>query len=341
MKHVLIIKTSSLGDVIHTLPALTDAANNDPEIQFDWVVEESFAEIASWHPAVNDVIPVKIRAWRKSPLKTLRSDEWKLFRQKLKSVNYDTVIDAQGLLKSALLLPLTNGPRYGLDKHSAREGLASLLYNYKFNIDKDNHAVERTRMLFARSLGYSIPDSLGDYGIKSQFIQSDREPYIVLLHGTTWDSKHYPEHYWRDLITRASSESFKIKLLWGNDSERNRAEKLAKQSPKCEVMPKLSLSEIASLLSSAHGAIAVDTGLGHLAASVDCPTVSLYMSTNPGWSGAYGMTQKHMAVYYPCAPCMKRVCPLPASEDNIHPPCATTIPPDVVWNSFRELTQSL
>ncbi|MEL0037223.1 MAG: glycosyltransferase family 9 protein, partial [Gammaproteobacteria bacterium] len=117
MKRVLIIKTSSLGDVIHTLPALTDAANNDPEIQFDWVVEESFAEIASWHPAVNDVIPVKIRAWRKSPLKTLRSDEWKLFKQKLKSVNYDTVIDAQGLLKSALLLPLTNGPRYGLDKH--------------------------------------------------------------------------------------------------------------------------------------------------------------------------------------------------------------------------------
>lgn len=337
----LIIKTSSLGDVIHTLPALTDAQKNIPNIQFDWVVEKSFSEIASWHPAVRNVIPVKLREWRKSPLKTFRSDEWKTFKSNVNAEKYDAIIDAQGLLKSALLLPLTNGPRFGLDRQSARESISSYFYDHKINVEKDMHAVERTRSLFAQSLGYSVPDSLGNYGIKDQFISTEKQPYIVLLHGTTWDSKHYPENYWHEMISLAERLSLRVKLLWGNDVELARARSLADKSSHCEVMPALSLAEIAQLLANATGAIAVDTGLGHLAAAVDCPTVSLFMSTNPGWSGAYGKSQKHLAVNYQCSPCMKRTCPLPPANGEIHPPCATTISSNDVWNSFVELTQSL
>ena len=102
---VLLVKTSSLGDVIHTLPALTDAQRAIPGIQFDWVVEEGFAEIPAWHPAVAQVIPVAIRRWRKHPLQTLRSGEWRRFKARLRETHYDLVIDAQGLLKSAWLTP--------------------------------------------------------------------------------------------------------------------------------------------------------------------------------------------------------------------------------------------
>ena len=125
---VLLIKTSSLGDVIHALPALTDAARAIPGIKFDWVVEEGFAEIPTWHPAVGKVIPVAIRRWRKNLWQTIKSGEWRRFKQSVRSTKYDLVIDAQGLFKSALPAMLAHGPRAGLDRASAREPLSALLY---------------------------------------------------------------------------------------------------------------------------------------------------------------------------------------------------------------------
>ena len=125
---VLLIKTSSLGDVIHTLPALTDAARAIPGIRFDWVVEEGFAEIPAWHPAVDAVIPVAIRRWRKKPLQAVRSGEWSNFKRRLRETQYDLVIDAQGLLKSAWLTRYARAEVVGLDKSSAREPLAARFY---------------------------------------------------------------------------------------------------------------------------------------------------------------------------------------------------------------------
>ena len=118
-KHVLVVKTSSMGDVIHTLPALTDATAAIPGIRFDWVVEEGFSEIPAWHPAVDQVIPVAVRRWRKSLIQTWQSGEWQQFKKRIGASNYDAVIDAQGLLKSAFLAGKARGPRFGLDKHSA------------------------------------------------------------------------------------------------------------------------------------------------------------------------------------------------------------------------------
>lgn len=157
---VLLVKTSSLGDVIHTLPALTDAARAIPGIQFDWVVEEGFAEIPAWHPAVARVIPVAIRRWRKNLWQTLRNGEWRRFKQRLKEVDYDLVIDAQGLLKSAWLTRYVGKtPVAGLDGDSAREPLASRFYRRAYPVAWGQHAVERTRQLFAQALDYPLPES--------------------------------------------------------------------------------------------------------------------------------------------------------------------------------------
>ena len=165
MKRVLIIKTSSLGDVIHTLPALTDAVHALGEIQFDWVVEENFSAIPAWHPAVRKVIPVAIRRWRKNIFRRLFSAEWKKFRQQLKQEHYDYVIDAQGLLKSAWITLLAHGDSYGLDKHSAREGMASRFYQYPQTVARQQHAVERVRQLMSHSLDYQLDKLPLDYGI--------------------------------------------------------------------------------------------------------------------------------------------------------------------------------
>ena len=201
---VLLIKTSSLGDVIHALPALTDAARAIPGITFDWVVEEGFAEIPTWHPAVGKVIPVAIRRWRKNIWQTIKSGEWKRFKQSVRATKYDLVIDAQGLLKSALLTRYVKAPVAGLDKSSAREPIAARFYSRRLAVARGQHAVERVRQLFAIALGYDLPKGLGDYGLNvERLVELPRKnPYVVFLHGTTWDTKHWPEAYWRELAER-------------------------------------------------------------------------------------------------------------------------------------------
>ena len=219
---VLLVKTSSLGDVIHALPALTDAARAIPGITFDWVVEEGFAEIPTWHPAVGKVIPVAIRRWRKNIWQTLKSGEWSRFKQSLRAEKYDLVIDAQGLVKSAWLTRYVKAPVAGLDKDSAREPLASRFYQRRLAVARGQHAVERLRQLFAVALGYDLPKGLGDYGLDvERLVELPRtKPFVLFLHGTTWDTKHWPEVYWRDLAQRMGHLGVEVRLPWGNPAEK-------------------------------------------------------------------------------------------------------------------------
>ncbi len=213
---VLLIKTSSLGDVVHTLPALTDAARAIPGIKFDWVVEEGFAEIPTWHPAVDKVIPVAIRRWRKNLWQTIKSGEWRRFKQSVRAEKYDLVIDAQGLLKSAWLTRYVKAPVAGLDKNSAREPLAARFYSRRLAVARGQHAVERVRQLFALALGYDLPQTQGSYGLDiDRLVELPRPyPYVVFLHGTTWESKHWPELYWRQLTERMGQFGVVVKLPW-------------------------------------------------------------------------------------------------------------------------------
>ncbi|CAM3476038.1 lipopolysaccharide heptosyltransferase I [Parendozoicomonas haliclonae] len=327
---VLIVKTSSLGDVIHTLPALTDAAKAIPGITFDWIVEESFSEIPSWHPNVTNIIPVAIRRWRKSIFKTLRSGEWSEFRSRLKQSDYDLVIDAQGLLKSAILTKGLKAPVYGLDKDSAREPLAARFYSHPQAIAKGQHAVERVRQLFAKALGYELPAGKGHFALEAELFADARNlrppcSYLVFVHGTTWDDKHWPESYWIELAKKATKAGYVVCLPWGNDKEKARAERIAAENSRVLVLPKLNLREVASVLAGATKVVAVDTGLGHLTAALEVPAVSLYGPTSPVLVGAYGDNQQHLTLD-DCDPTI--------SAPGITPAIFAPITPDIVWNAL-------
>lgn len=343
---VLIIKTSSLGDVIHTLPALTDAAHAIPGIRFDWVVEEGFAEIPSWHPAVDRVIPVAIRRWRKNLWQTLKSGDWKAFKQRLREHKYDLVIDAQGLVKSAWLTRYVKAPVAGLDRFSAREGLASRFYDRRLSVAVGQHAVERVRQLFAMALAYDLPEGIGNYGLDLDRLQlPPAAPYVVFLHGTTWATKHWPEAYWRELAERLGRRKLQVRLPWGNPAEKARAERIAQGLNNCQVLPKLNLAGVARVLAAAKACVAVDTGLGHLAAALDVPTISLFGPTNPGLTGAYGRVQVHQASDFPCAPCLQKKCTYKPSADDLRrfdlkrewPLCFTRLNPEHVASRLSAL----
>lgn len=292
---VLIVKTSSMGDVLHTLPALTDAMRAIPDIRFDWVVEEGFAQIPSWHEAVDRVIPVAIRRWRKAWFSAPIKAERKAFRDTIQAVKYDAIIDAQGLVKSAALVTrLAHGVKHGMDWSSAREPLASLFYNRRHHIAKQQHAVERTRELFAKSLGYAKPETQGDYAIAQHFLGAltpAEAPYCVFLHATTRDDKHWPEENWRELIGLLGERGLRIKLPWGAPHEEARAKRLAEGFDYVEVLPRLSLEKVAHVLAGAEFVVSVDTGLSHLTAALDRPNITLYGPTDPGLIGGYGKNQ--------------------------------------------------
>lgn len=295
MKRVLIVKTSSMGDVLHTLPALTDAINVYPDIRFDWAVEEGFAQIPSWHQAVDTVIPVAIRRWRKNWFSAPIRAERAQFRQTTQAHHYDAVIDAQGLLKSAFLVTrYAKGTKHGYSRQSAREPLASFFYDIRHDVSKKMHAVERIRQLFALSLNYPIPQSQGDYGIAQHFLSLpsfDERPYLVFLHATTRDEKHWPESHWRELIALLADSGLRIKLPWGAEHEHQRAIRLAKNFDYVDVLPKMSLAEVAQVIAGAKSVVSVDTGLSHLTAALDKPNITLFGPTDPGLIGGYGKAQ--------------------------------------------------
>ena len=335
--HVLIVKTSSMGDVIHTLPALTDAKNAIPGITFDWLVEENFSEIPQWHPAVKKVIPIAWRRWRKNPFSSASRKEFKQFYQNLRAEKYDLIIDAQGLLKSALFSLLAKGPLCGLDRHSAREPLASLFYKMKYPVARNQHAVTRVRSLFSQALSYDLPSTMADYGIDREKLVTETsiEPYLVFLHGTTWATKHWPEENWIELAKLANAAGLVVKLTWGNQAEHDRAQRIAASSDRVEVLPRLDLMAVAKVLAGAKAIAAVDTGLGHLAAALDVPTVSLYGPTNPVLTGALGRSQVHLSVRFSCAPCLGKECTYPGALPSV-PQCFSTVTPLMVW--FRLLS---
>ncbi len=292
---VLIVKTSSMGDVIHTLPAVTDAMQAIPGIQFDWVVEEGFSQIPGWHPAVQNVLPLALRRWRKHWFGSKQREERFKFRQNLQSQHYDLIIDAQGLIKSAALVTrLANGKKHGADRHSAREPFASWWYDCRHRVNFYQHAVERIRELFAKSLDYPQPTTQGDYAIAGHFLHhlpKDHGQYYVFLHATTRDNKHWPEQHWRDLIQAVAPTGLKIKLPWGAEHEYQRAIRLAEGFEHVTVLPKLTLEQVAHQLAGARSIVSVDTGLSHLSAALDRPNITLYGPTDPGLIGGYGKCQ--------------------------------------------------
>lgn len=337
---VLLVKTSSMGDLIHTLPALTDAAAAIPEIRFDWVVEEPFKEIPPWHPNVERIIPVALRRWRKQIFSAATRRELKNLYAELNAKQYDIILDAQGLVKSCFLTFLAQGERVGLDWKSARESLASLAYQRKCTVNFYQHAIVRMRSLFSQALCYPLPQTPPEFALKrEQLLETGKENYLVFLHGTTWKTKEWPKNYWVDLAKLAATHGYRIKIGGGNHEEVQRAHQIATAAPNVDVMPYMNIVDMAKLLANANGVVAVDTGFGHLAAALDVPTVSLYGATNPVYTGALGRNSVLMAADFACAPCLSRNCKY-TKETEVWPGCYSTLKPEQVWRQLLAVIPS-
>lgn len=285
---IVLIKTSSLGDVLHNLPVVTDICKHFPDANIDWVVEESFASLPALHPKVQSVIPVAMRRWRRS---------WWASRGEIQTVcrtlrerHYDLALDTQGLLKSALITRCANKLRCGFDWKSAREPVASLFYDRTFFVPKGQHAVERNRQLAGLALGYT-PAGAPEYGIQAPASELPwlprSSPYVVLLHATSRDDKLWDEPNWIELGRLLAAQAMQLVLPWGSAKEKVRSERLAAAIPNAISPPRLNLDEAAALLAHAHAVIGVDTGLSHLAAALNVPTIGIYTATNPGLTGLY------------------------------------------------------
>ena len=289
MKKLLLVKTSSLGDVIHNLPVASDIRAALPGSAIDWVVEEAYAAVPRLHPAVGEVLPVAIRRWRRSLLARATRDEIGRFLRELRARRYDAVLDTQGLVKSALIACAARGTSYGLDWKSSREPLA-LFYHRTISVPRTLHAVERNRALAARALGYT-PANAAHYGIggaAGDFAWLPRGPYVVLLHATSRDRKLWPEASWIELGRGLAAGGRRCLLPWHGAEERARSERLAQAIPDAVVPPGLVLEDMATLIAGAAAVAGVDTGLTHLAGALNIPTVAIYCATDPAATGLYG-----------------------------------------------------
>lgn len=293
---ILVVKTSSMGDVIHALPAITDAKKAIFDLEIDWVVEEAFCEIPKMHSGISRVISVAFRRWRSNIFNHQNFAEIKFFLKDLRKTNYDLIIDAQGLIKSALLSLLAKGKRCGFDRKSIREPIASFFYNKKLTISKNQHAIKRVRELFSKVLDYNLELDGPDYGLKKDnFISKNfGENYLVFIHGTSRPEKCWQEQKWIELAKLATNKGYLVYLTWGNEEELGRAERIRNKNENIKIFAKSNLFEIAKLINNATGVVAVDTGLSHLAAALDVPCVSLYGPTDVNLIGTVGQNQKHL-----------------------------------------------
>lgn len=288
MPDVLFIKTSSLGDVIHHLPAATEARRRRPDARFTWVVEEAFAPLVALHPAIAEVIPVASRRWRRALHQPATWHEIASCMQRVRMRRYEDIIDTQGLFRSAVIAKLARGQRHGYDFSSIREPAAALLYDVHHRVARDLHAIVRNRALTGLALGYA-PNGAIDFGLEpSQLKGPPREPYALLLHATARREKEWPEQSWIAVGRAIAARGLELVLPWGTDDERARSERLAVQLANAQVPARQPLDAMAQLIAAASLVVGVDTGLVHLAAALRVPLVAIFVNSEPGLTGPLG-----------------------------------------------------
>lgn len=285
---VLIIKTSSMGDVVHALPAISDLHRARPGLAIDWLVEAPFAAIPRLHPAVKRVLPIAWRKWRKTLWRADTRAALAQARTELQREPYELVIDLQGLLKSVLWGLQARGPLVGFDRHSIREPVAALAYKRVAAVSRELHAVQRCRALVAAHLGYPLPQTRPDFGVMPP-PAAWRAPVLsaALIPCASRPEKLWPEAHWVALGQRLQKARLQPVVLWGNDDERARAERIAAG---CQglVPPFLSVGEMAAVLAQVRQVVGLDTGFSHLAAAFGAPTVGIYCDHEPGLAGITG-----------------------------------------------------
>jgi heptosyltransferase-1 len=288
MSDILFIKTSSLGDVIHHMPAVSDARRNRPDARIGWVVEEAFAPLVRLHRAVDDVIPVASRRWRRAALSPATWREILAFRRAMRAQPHGTVIDAQGLVRSAVITRFARGQRHGYDRDSVREWPARFFYDAHYNVERSLHAITRNRMLTAHALDYALDAPL-DFGLDRAALMSGANAReAILLHATARPEKEWPAANWIALGQSLAAQGYTVVLPWGTDVEQRRSREIAAAVPNARVPDLRPLDDVARMIARAAFVVGVDTGLLHLAAALGVPLVALFLETEPGQHGPLG-----------------------------------------------------
>jgi heptosyltransferase-1 len=288
MANVLFIKSSSLGDVIHHMPAVVEARRRLPDAHFSWVVEETFAPLVRLHPAVDEVLPVASRRWRHAPFVAATWAEVRTFIRSVRSRLYDEVIDTQGLLRTALIARIARGRRHGYDRRSIREPLACPFYDVRHSVSREWHAIARNRALTGAALGY-VPDGDIGFGLDPRRLAGPPvAPYGILLHATARRTKDWPEERWIAFARRLAVRGIELQLPWGNETERLRGERLAAAIPGARVVDRQPLDGVARRIAGAQVVVGVDTGLLHLAAALSVPLIGIFVGSEPGLTGPMG-----------------------------------------------------
>ena len=289
MSDVLFIKTSSLGDVVHHLPALTEAKRRRPDTRFGWVVEEPFAPLVALHPAVDEIIPVAWRRWRRALHRAATWHEIAHSLQHIHARRYEQIIDTQGLLRSALIARFARGKRHGYDMRSIREPVAALCYDVRHQVARTRHAIARNRALTGLALGYE-PNGAIDFGLeRAKLAAMSSKPYAVLLHATARREKEWPQERWIEVGRAMAARGLDVVLPWGTEGERIRSERIATQIPNAVVPDRRPLDETARMIAGAALVVGVDTGLLHLAAALTVPLVAIFVGSEPGLTGPAGV----------------------------------------------------
>ena len=277
-RKALIVKTTSMGDVIHALPAVADLAKAQPDLTIDWVVEKSFSDIVRLSRYVSTVHEVSVRQWRKQIFK---SETWKTVakvKNALKDNHYERVVDLQGLIKSAVIGRWTQSFLLGYDRDSIKEPFASRFYDQTFSVSKSLSAVTRCRMLLGKAFDYDYKQYPLDFGLKTIQSHCSEPPYVVFLVNTSRETKLWLESKWVELARECHSKGLEVHLLWGAQDECERVNRIASQAGSfCKVLPRMPIKDCASVLQQAEFVVGVDTGLTHLAAATERPTVGLFL----------------------------------------------------------------
>jgi len=279
-----------MGDVIHAMPMISDIARAFPHARIDWIVEEAFAELPRLHPAITRVLPVALRRWRRHPLSVDSWHELLAARRETRRTRYHTVIDCQGLLKSAVLAAWARGPVTGFAAPSAREPLAALLYQRAVPVDRGLHAVERNRRLGAAALGYAL-DGPEDFCLAARAAQLKADaPFnedgaVLLLTNASRPGKLWPDAHWIALEDALARRGQLCLLAWGSLAEREACELRAARMHSARVLPRSTIAQLAALAARASLVVGLDTGLSHLAAAVGAPTVGIYCDYDPRLAG--------------------------------------------------------
>ena len=345
--NLLLVRLSSRGDVLHTLPALTDMRAAHPDWKLDWLIEPGFGTVAAWHPAVGRVLPFSLRRF-KGKAGGLVPALWAL-RRELRSADYGAVLDSQGLYKSALLARLAGRPVWGLDRQSAREPGATHLYARRFAVPWGRPGIQRNRELFAAALGYPLPQGPADYGL-GQVAEGWRAkrlpppweawtqtPFVLGFHATSraWENKEWPVSHWQALAQRLGAAGFRLLLPAVDEREQARVASIAKGRENVVPLPSANLQELAQLMVRAEAFVGMDTGLSFVAAAMGLSGVTLYGPTVT-LQGILDNRWPQLRSAEPCAPCGAARCQRrDRAPGSI--PCQESLVPDQVWAKLQPL----